>query len=332
MLHIHCCDSSADSLRASGIAGKIITWYDPLLEGATPEGVSSREWLRLRAANLQSFFPDETAATQAIVEMEQRLQQYIDFSEVVLWFDACLFDQLILIRQLDWFAHTDFPPQCLSLICIGEFPGHAIFHGLSELSSSELASLLITRHQVTAAETTLACKAWAAYRAPSPAAIEKILGENTDALPYLRSALLQHLARFPSTVNGLNRLEQAALTAISTGHQSLWEIMQFASKEIVPAYFGDSYLFSLLEYLCSGARPLLRESGLAEFRQQARYRWPIAQAKYALTDAGEAILQGNADWILLHEGIDHWLGGVHLQGSDSLWRWDEKAGKIVCWA
>jgi hypothetical protein len=36
---------------------------------------------------------------------------------------------------------------------------------------------------------------------------------------------------------------------------------------------------------------------------------------------------------ILHEGpvpagLDHWLGGVHLTGTDPAWRWDADAGRL----
>jgi hypothetical protein len=42
----------------------------------------------------------------------------------------------------------------------------------------------------------------------------------------------------------------------------------------------------------------------------------------ALTDAGARVLAGAADHVSLN-GIDRWIGGVHLQGRHVPWRWDE---------
>lgn len=329
LLHIHCGDSSAESLRASSIGGKVIAWYDPLIEGPSPAGVLPSEWVRLRAQNLLSYFQTEEDAARAIVSMDERLQEYRDFDEVVLWFDACLFDQTILIRHLDWFAQQDLGKTRLSLICISEFPGHPKFLGLGELQPTELASLIEIRHEVTAVETALAIAAWAAYRASEPTAIEEILRGSTAALPYLRSAFLHHLERFPSCRNGLERLEQVALMAISTGQQSLWGIMRAASEYIVPAYFGDTYLFSLLESLTAGPRPLLIESGLEPYRHLHQREWPLDKAVYSLTDDGIMVMNGQDDWITLQGGIDRWLGGVHLLGVNSPWRWDEEQRFLV---
>ena len=39
-------------------------------------------------------------------------------------------------------------------------------------------------------------------------------------------------------------------------------------------------------------------------------------------------MQGEADHIALN-GINEWLGGVHLKGKKAAWRWDCSAGRIV---
>jgi hypothetical protein len=51
--------------------------------------------------------------------------------------------------------------------------------------------------------------------------------------------------------------------------------------------------------------------------------------RYVLTDAGKQLLAGHADWVKLSGGIDIWLGGVHLEGAESEWRWDPGAQKLV---
>jgi hypothetical protein len=46
------------------------------------------------------------------------------------------------------------------------------------------------------------------------------------------------------------------------------------------------------------------------------------------TAAGRRVLGGDADHVA-HSGIDRWIGGVHLAGPDSPWRWDEGTESIV---
>jgi hypothetical protein len=42
----------------------------------------------------------------------------------------------------------------------------------------------------------------------------------------------------------------------------------------------------------------------------------------SVTDAGRRVLSGAADHVELN-GIDRWIGGVHLVGPEPPWRFDE---------
>jgi hypothetical protein len=53
----------------------------------------------------------------------------------------------------------------------------------------------------------------------------------------------------------------------------------------------------------------------------------IHEAEFKLTEAGHAVLNGEADFVALNS-IDLWLGGVHLIGSGNVWRWNEASGKL----
>ncbi len=44
--------------------------------------------------------------------------------------------------------------------------------------------------------------------------------------------------------------------------------------------------------------------------------------------AGARVLAGDADHVALN-GVDRWIGGVHLNGRDARWRWDEGTERIT---
>ena len=47
-----------------------------------------------------------------------------------------------------------------------------------------------------------------------------------------------------------------------------------------------------------------------------------------ITEAGRSVIEGRADHIELN-GIDRWLGGVHLKGDNAAWRWDRASARLV---
>jgi hypothetical protein len=47
-----------------------------------------------------------------------------------------------------------------------------------------------------------------------------------------------------------------------------------------------------------------------------------------LTDQGRDVLSGRLDWLVLHPQ-DRWRGGVHLNGTEPIWRWDSSRQGFV---
>lgn len=326
MLHIHNGDSTAGTLREFGFPGEHVAFHEALMDGPTPSNVSPDEWLNVRARFLGSYWGgDATECAEGLRKQEEWLDRYTEHDEVVLWFEHDLFCQINLIYLLDWFSARKSSSTRLSLICIGSFPGKPNFRGLGELTGEQLASLFDTRHEVTSAEFSLATKAWAAYRSSSPVQIEGLINEDTSALPFLRDALLLHLMRFPSPENGLGRVENIALNIISTGSSRFTSLFpHFAST--APSYgMGDVQLWSALCRLEIGNDPLIK----IERPETTTANEPNAYHDFVFeaTEFGRAVLQGKRDFIQ-NNGIDLWLGGVHLVNSD-YWRWDSGVEKLV---
>ena len=84
---------------------------------------------------------------------------------------------------------------------------------------------------------------------------------------------------------------------------------------------GDATFWTRLEGLARGPRPLVRLSG-----RPTHQAFPKGEIE--LTEDGRRVLAGDADWIAL-DGIDRWLGGIHLVGKSVPWRWDARGRKLV---
>ena len=127
--------------------------------------------------------------------------------------------------------------------------------------------------------------------------------------------MLLHLARFPSVFNGLGRIENVALELISHGECEFKSLFpRFARVE--PVYgLGDSQFWNELKRLAEEREPLITMSG--DEAQSNGFH----HASFELTATGRDVLHGKRDFIELN-GIDLWLGGVHLDGA-VLWRRDD---------
>jgi len=83
---------------------------------------------------------------------------------------------------------------------------------------------------------------------------------------------------------------------------------------------GDATCFSRMDRMADGPHPLLR------LHPPGR---PVERTTgVRLTGTGARMLAGQADQIALN-GIDRWIGGVHLHGHHVPWRWDDGTETIV---
>ena len=328
MLHLHNGESSAGTLRQSVIQGEHFAFRDALIDGPAPASLANDVWRTMRAQHLSDAYGVEVdQATRDLLRQEEMLASFPAHEEVVLWFEHDLFCQVNLIYLLHWFARCDLGKTKLSLICIGEFPGKENFRGLGELDVEQLASLLESRHEVTAAELRLATDTWEAYCSANPTAIEDLLHQDTSALPFLRAALQSHLARFPSVSNGLGHIEQRTLELIQSGVKEFGRLFpKFIDSE--PVYgLGDFQFWLALKQLGDARTPLLTITGDGQLDQPLSSR-NLPGTSFEITETGHAVMTGQADFVALN-GINRWLGGVHLSGSNTPWRWDELNQRLV---
>jgi len=342
MLHVTNGDSAANVLRAAGVPGEVLPWRDVLHEGPVPAGLSLGELRPVRAR----FIGDDGLGgyEKALAEFARRDAALEDFGrheEVVLWFEHDLYDQLQLLQLLDFFAGRDIGSKGskggkggmggirLSLVGVGEY--------LAPAGPRRLRELFPERREVSAEQLRIGRAAWDAFRAPDPTAIERLIEEQAadlSALPFLAAALVRHLEQFPSTRNGLSRSEEQALAAIAGLSCDLEEAFLGSQSREEPRFLGDTVFANYLEDLSRGESPLVvfAEGGgpivlptPADTPEEARRFW---RRRAVLTEAGREVLDGRRDRVRTN-GIDRWLGGVHLQGREAAWRWNPEARRLV---
>ncbi len=309
-------DSAVPLIRAAGIRGPVIPWRDILHEGPVPAGLSLERLRAVRAAFLAQ--PGRLPYDRVLIEMEARdtaLATAFEGDEVVLWFEHDLYDQLQLLQILDWCAMRARGARDFTLICGAEYLGSSTPARLSERFAARVA--------VTPAQIDLAVAAWAAFRSPDPQELVRFLARGSMALPFVMPAFRRHLQQFPSTVNGLSRTQQFGLEAIAAGPTTLRTTYRAAHQDREnPVWLGDSVFANHLEGMSQVPTPLLLVADGTRLGDSGVEGAPYWEQELQLTDAGRAVLAGQADHIALN-GIDRWLGGVQLTAKQ-YWRWDDE--------
>ena len=320
MLHITDGESVAGTLRESTIPGVVLTYGDLMYEGPAPIGLDDQAWFDIRA----HFIADAGYATledarQYLKACENTLAAFPQHDEVVIWLDNKLSNQLILIKVLDWFSRRNLGRVKLSLICIGQYPGLDHFQGLGALTADQLASLADTRLPVGEAQYRTALAAWTAFTSPDPTEIERFIATDTSALPFLAAALRRHLEQFPSVDNGLSRTERQALLVIHEhGALSGGQLFIAVQRQEEHVFMGDCSFYRMMADLSEARHSLIQISDRSQ----------RSLGSVTITEAGRRVIEGRADHIDLN-GIDRWIGGVHLKGDKAAWRWDRASQRII---
>jgi len=208
------------------------------------------------------------------------------------------------------------------LICIGEHAGIARFGGLGELTAAQLRELPDTNActRLTPAALKLATHAWSAFRSPTPDGLRAIAETRSGELRFLGEAFDRLSREYPATRDGLSLTERRILAAVAAGAPDAETAFGRAGAREARPYLGDGCCFAMMDRMARAPVPLLA----AEPADR-----PVDRGTgLRLTDPGAQVLAGMADHVTVN-GIDRWIGGVHLHGRHVPWRWDDGTETIV---
>ncbi len=315
MLHITNGDSAARTIRSTKIGGAVLPWQDVLHEGPVPAGLSLDQLRGIRAAFIadQGWGKYDTVLAE-LVQRDEAIFSASEYDEINLWFEHDLFDQLQLIQILSVL------PQDVHHHCAIVQPVRGEYLGYQPVDA--LCTFYEQRQPATAAQFTIARRAWDAFRSPDPAALLSFLREDTSVLPAVAPALLRHGQQYPSLENGLNRTERQILEAVANQAEPMKTVyLESHQKREELVFMGDTVFAAYVQRLGKAPTPLLTlEASKKGVSASQEDFW---KHTVQITDAGRAVLKGEEDMVRLN-GIDRWLGGVYLTGKEVPWRWDER--------
>lgn len=335
MLHIVNGDSVGNMLKQGIVQGDVLVWREIYSAGPNIENHGGDQERAFRAKTLeQSMGIPSAEYIAACAEQEGKLRSFSRYEEVVLWFEHDLFDQSMLAYLLHWFKGQRLGKTRLSLLCIGEFPGIELFHGLGQLTPEQLSTLNGTWRSIGAEELELGSELWQAYTAADPEQMADLLELKKEqlassALPFAYTAFQAHLSRLPSVENGLGIVEQRTLLKLCSGADTPMKLFRQVTDELHMLGMGDLEYWLYLREMVQGSNPLLQIEGV-----RAADNWDFRQLpdfltrKVTVTTLGGQVLEGTADRVAA-QGIDVWYGGLHLHGRSVPWRWDSAVQRPV---
>ena len=299
-------DSAGDCLQEAYPDAQVLPWRDLLHEGPVPLGDAlSAE----RAAYIEQTWGVEAGAD---FEARDRVMGDLSgFSQISLWFEHDLYDQLQLLQVLD--------------VLQGCGRGVLLVQADDYLGRDDPKTIIRWRDRaepVTRAQYDLAAKAWTAFRQETPQDWAKLLDMDTAILPHLGAAILRMLEELPSAKAGLSRTQRHILEVVESGAETPGRIFQAYQDCEEAQFMGDWSFFNRLDSLTHTQHPALLSSTNASFEplggEEAIQTY--LNTTFGLTELGKEILAEDEDFAALNS-IDFWWGGTHVTQTN-LWRWD----------
>jgi hypothetical protein len=261
-LHLTSGDQAGGSLAKAGLAGDVFVWHDILYDGPRNPG-----WPDDATLNARALFLERTTAGGLNRKrvLETLLNQYRRLAEaaaerIVLWFDACLFDQSMLAHILTCLRHANI--RKAELLGVDAFPGIEPFNGLGQLQPGQLASLYDRRRPVTDAQFRFAVLADRAFATQDSALLAELSKRTAAPLPWIPAAATRWLQERPDPTTGLGRLESLAFAAILACGDTPAKIFRaVAAADTPPQFWGDTMLWAKINALAERVPPLVRIEG-----------------------------------------------------------------------
>jgi hypothetical protein len=263
VLHITSGDIAGKSLVASGVQGEVFVWHDILYDGPRLPGWPDDKTLDARAVFLEKTTAgglDSRSVLKTLHDQYRKLAEAAANRHLVLWFDACLFDQAMLAHILTCLLHLGAKE--IELLCVDSFPGIDPFHGLGQLQPDQLASLYGHRLPVTDAQIRFAVRVDEAFASQDIGLLAGLSHATHAPLPWIPKAVARWLQERPDPVTGLGLLEDLALKAIRAGCETPDAIFKYvAAADTPPQFWGDITLWAKINALAEREPPLLKIDG-----------------------------------------------------------------------
>ncbi len=263
--HLTSGDAAGEKLAVASLPGEVLIWRDILYDGPRLPSWPDEKVLESRAGFLAETTGSGMAQEQILESLrnQYRSLKKASANQIVLWFDACLFDQSMLAHVLTCLRSC--AARHVELLCVAAFPGIEPFHGLGQLTAAELASLYDQRKTVTAAQFEFAGEVDRAFALQDRAALRWLAALTGAPLPHIPAAAARWLQELPDPSTGLGRLETLALAAVRAGCSTPGQIFRHvAAEDAPPQFWGDTTLWAKLNNLAARQPPLITITGPAD--------------------------------------------------------------------
>ena len=253
----------------------------------------------------------------ANIDLIQNLDRLRATNRAYIWAGTDIHDQLFLLFVVNLMMHEGIETETVRLIPFDTRTDLRLpFYSVAVLTPDNLSAHPLPV-PLTEKQRLVCHSAWAAITAPTPDAMVAFLHNRDATMPHVRRTVGQLLHRFPQRESGLSFLDRMLLGNVKSHAPNVARVIGETLCDIWldGDNVGDAYLYHRLQLMGDEQLP----QPLLELRNGTR---PYREADVALTDFGQAVLEGRVSNYPTNP-IDEWIGGVHLSSKDgNLWMHD----------
>lgn len=232
-----------------------LVWRETYLEGPLPATPNLHLFRKARANYLATFAElaaiDEKRLYGYLQKQDDAILDLPENATVMLWFDACIFDQTILMRILSLLQTKSNSSINVFLYCCNS----------NCLTANDFQTGIKKRIRLTPQDWQLAGQAWKLFLNRNAEGMMQLAESgNFDHMPAMQKALLRCAEEVPGS-DGLNRTQRQILQLAASGSCSFMEIFKGLSNFEEYPFLGDTACQRNLDLLIENGWLTLKNNG-----------------------------------------------------------------------
>ena len=304
-------DCAVTALKRAGVQGAFLPWRDVLHIGPLLAGDLLGRFEQSRVLFLSQYFDLSKQQVEAqFYSRRELLEDLSRYDTIRLWFEYDLYDQLQLVQVLMYLGQQAVKNSQVRWVVTDHYLGPA--------NEAEIQELLRFDQAVPESCWQLSISVWQSLIQSTPAAWLEFSKKEHPDWPFLTQALQRLQSEFPCDVSGLSLTQTYTLNALVNSALDGAELFQAYAAQEQALFLGDTVFMKGLNELVEAEVPLIHV--ISPHKDGFK-------ATYEITATGLAVIEGRKNHVKLN-GIDRWIGGVHLN-KNNCWWFNKKMNQLV---
>ena len=327
-IHVGCSPITCGGIHASGIAADNIVMLDDRLSFGPVLSFDAPDFATVRKRFWQQHWSDFIGTRprpepDILAEFGKNLTKFQKAESIVVWVGNSLDEQLFLACTIALAKRFKIALERITINHVGKDPvsGQQL-QSLNQLRTDRYAEAMQFARVPTSDEVQLILNGWEAFVSSNPHELAEFLRLTAETMPPFIDRVQSVRRRYPALGSGLCETERFLLSCCREEERQCLDIfLEYHGRHELDAECLNVQEVGLqLLALASDRlpRPLLKVDRRAKMHETV----------FTLITTGATVLANDENFVASN-GIDRWIGGVHLKSPDKCWFFDQETNSFV---